>query len=94
MKPKNIYNFDNKYVKGMTILLFGMQFIHSYSGTYREKQMLEALMIKRKQAQFYGPILPKPYFSGALLPLYPVSLIMQIFVLFFLVLDLLGIFSS
>jgi hypothetical protein len=78
----------------MTILLFGMQFIHSYSGAYGEKQMLEALMSKRKQARFYGPILPKPYLSGALLPLYPVSLIMQIFVLFILVLDLLGIFSS
>jgi hypothetical protein len=48
-----------------------------------EKETFEALMIKREQAQFYGPVISKLYLSGALLPLYPMSLDMQIFVLFF-----------
>jgi hypothetical protein len=78
---------------GMTTLLFGMQFLPSYSCAYGEKEMLKASMIKREREWVYGPIFSKPYFSGALLPLNPMSLYFQIFDLFFLVLDLLGVVS-
>jgi hypothetical protein len=56
--------------------------------------MLEASMIKRKRAWFYRLVFSKPYLSGTLLPLYPVCLAMQIFVLFFPVPNLLGVVSG
>lgn len=60
-----------------------------------EKGTLEASMIKRGRGQIYGLVFSKPYSSGSLLPPYLASLAMQIFFffLFFLVLDLLGVFS-
>jgi len=77
----------------MTTLLFGMQFFPSCSSAFGEKRMLEASVVKREQARIYELVFSKPYLSGALLPLYPMSPTMQAFVLFFLVLDLLGVFS-
>jgi hypothetical protein len=40
-----------------------MQFIPSYFGTCREKEMLKASMIKRDRVQFYRPFFSKPYFG-------------------------------
>ena len=75
----------------MTSLLFGMQFLPFYGGAFGEKGTLEALMIKSERARIYELAFLKPYFSESL-P-YSVSLTMYIFVLFLLVLDLLGVFS-
>jgi hypothetical protein len=73
--------------------IFVWNAIPSYSCAYGEKGTLEASMIKRGRGRIYGLVFSKPYLSGSLLPPYLVSLAMQIFFLFFLVLDLLGVFS-
>jgi hypothetical protein len=49
--------------------------------------------VQGRRVRIYGHVFSKPYLSGPFLALYPVSLAMQIFVFFFLVLDLLGVFS-
>jgi hypothetical protein len=50
-------------------------------------------MIAREPARIYGLVSLNPYLSGSLLMPFSMSLALQIFVLFFLVLDLLGVFS-
>jgi hypothetical protein len=68
-----------------------VQVLPSYSSAFGKKGMFKASLIKRERGRIYRPVFSKPNLIGALLPVYPVSLAMQIFVLFFLVLDLLGV---
>jgi hypothetical protein len=75
----------------MTSLSFGMKLLPFYCHAFGEKGKLKASMIKRERARIDGFVFLKPFLSGSLLPHFSMSLVMQIFVLFFIVLDLLGI---
>jgi hypothetical protein len=74
----------NRGSAGMTTLLFGMQFLPSYSGAFGEKGTLEASMIKRERAWILWTCLLKTLFEWSFATTLPMSLAMQIFVLFFL----------